>query len=185
MEVIQDHHHRDQLYNPSQSWHWNQTNLDFSSHSFCQCPACVRSYSQLSRFLLPFLKPRGWGWKLAMTCVVPWWEGPGKVILWGWSQYSRRPAGVEPAQFYGCLVFIYLFFWCGSCWKPLLSVLQYYLCYMLVFWPQDMWDLSFLIRDWKPAPLSLEGEVLTTGPPGKSCYLSLKIIFLYFINIFF
>ena len=41
-----------------------------------------------------------------MTYVVPWWEGPGKVILWGWSQSSRRPAGVEPAQFYDCLGFI-------------------------------------------------------------------------------
>ena len=36
-----------------------------------------------------------------MTCVVPQWEGPGKVILFGWPQATRRPAGVKPAQFYG------------------------------------------------------------------------------------
>ena len=31
-----------------------------------------------------------------------------------------------------------------------------------VFWPRGMWDLI------EPASLALEGEVLTTGPPGKS-----------------
>ena len=41
------------------------------------------------------------------------------------------------------------------------------LFHVLVFWPQGMWDLSFLTRI-KPASPALEGEVLTTGWPGKS-----------------
>ena len=36
----------------------------------------------------------------------------------------------------------------------------------MFFWPQGMWDLSFLTRN--PTHTSLEGKVLTTGPPGKS-----------------
>ena len=40
------------------------------------------------------------------------------------------------------------------------------LFYVLVYWPQGMWDLSSSTRD-RTLP-ALEGEVLTTGPPGKS-----------------
>lgn len=35
-----------------------------------------------------------------MTCVVPQWGGSGKVILVGWTQSTRRPAGMGPAEFY-------------------------------------------------------------------------------------
>ena len=42
-----------------------------------------------------------------------------------------------------------------------------FLFYLLVFWPQGMWDLSSLIRDGTCTP-ALEGKVLTAGPPGKS-----------------
>ena len=37
------------------------------------------------------------------------------------------------------------------------------LFYVLVFWPPDMQDLSFPVRN-----SALEGEVLTTEPPGKA-----------------
>jgi len=37
------------------------------------------------------------------------------------------------------------------------------LFYALVFWPRDMWDLKSLKN-----PYPLEGEILTTRPPGKS-----------------
>ena len=40
------------------------------------------------------------------------------------------------------------------------------LFYVLVFWPQGMWDLPG--PGIEPTPPALEGEVLTTGPPGKS-----------------
>ena len=39
------------------------------------------------------------------------------------------------------------------------------LFYVLDFWPRGMWDPRSGI---KPAPLTSEGEVLTTGPLGKS-----------------
>ena len=41
------------------------------------------------------------------------------------------------------------------------------LYYVLVFWLQGMWDLSSL-PGIEHASLALEGEVLTTGWPGKS-----------------
>ena len=41
-----------------------------------------------------------------------------------------------------------------------------FLFYVLCFWPWGMWDLSSPVIE--PAPPALEGEVLSTGPPGKS-----------------
>ena len=41
------------------------------------------------------------------------------------------------------------------------------LFYVLVFWPQGMWDLCSRLAV-KLAPPALEGEVLTTGPPEES-----------------
>ena len=46
--------------------------------------------------------------------------------------------------------------------------------YVLVFWPQDMWDLSSSSRDVTHTP-ALEGEVLTTGTPGRSLSSPLNI----------
>ena len=49
----------------------------------------------------------------------------------------------------------------------------YWICYNiasflgLVFWPQGTWDLSSLTKDGT-TPSVVEGEILTTGPPGKS-----------------
>ena len=40
------------------------------------------------------------------------------------------------------------------------------LFYVLIFWPQGMWDLSSPTRDGTHTPC-LEGEVLATGLPGK------------------
>ena len=43
------------------------------------------------------------------------------------------------------------------------------LFHVLIFWgPRGMWDLRSLIRNRTHSPQTLEGEVLTTGPPGKS-----------------
>ena len=41
------------------------------------------------------------------------------------------------------------------------------LFYVLVFWPQGMWDLGSQLAV-KLAPPALEGKVLTTGPPEES-----------------
>ena len=40
------------------------------------------------------------------------------------------------------------------------------LFYILLFWPCGTWDLNSLTRD-QTHTSSLEGEILTTGPPGK------------------
>ena len=51
--------------------------------------------------------------------------------------------------------------------KSLLNLLPSCFCFMFwFFWPQGMWDLTSLTRDGTHTPC--EGEVLTTGPPGKS-----------------
>ena len=39
-----------------------------------------------------------------------------------------------------------------------------------------MWDLSSLRRDFESTPTALEGEVLTTGSPGKSLILALALV---------
>ena len=46
------------------------------------------------------------------------------------------------------------------------SVTILLLFYVLVFWPQDMWDLGSLTRDQTCTP-ALEGEVLAPGPQGS------------------
>ena len=43
-----------------------------------------------------------------------------------------------------------------------------FLFHVLVFWLRDMWDLSCLTRLIKPTSPTLEDEVSTTGPSGKS-----------------
>ena len=40
--------------------------------------------------------------------------------------------------------------------------------FVLVFWPQGMWDALAPGPGMDPVPPALEGEVLTTGLPGKS-----------------
>ena len=42
-----------------------------------------------------------------------------------------------------------------------------FLSYVLVFWPQGMWDLSSRTRD-QITPPAFVGKALTSGPPGKS-----------------
>ena len=57
-------------------------------------------------------------------------------------------------------------FWCGPSLKSLLNLLQY--CLSFVLWPQGTWDLSAPEQGSNPCPPALEGEVPTTGWPGKS-----------------
>ena len=65
------------------------------------------------------------------------------------------------------------FFGCGPFLKSLLNLLQYCFCFIFwFFWPWGMWDLRSLWRV-EPSPSALKGEVLITGPQGKSpnCFL--------------
>ena len=48
-------------------------------------------------------------------------------------------------------------------------VIILFLFYVLVFWLRGMWILATQLGI-ESAPLALEGELLTTGPPGKSPY---------------
>ena len=59
------------------------------------------------------------------------------------------------------------FFWCGPFLKSLLSLLQH--CFCLMFWLFGHKAYGIL-APWpgiEPAPPALEGEILTTGLPGK------------------
>ena len=62
-------------------------------------------------------------------------------------------------------------------WTFFKSLYLYWICYntapalYLGFGPGGMWDLSSPTRDQTHIPV-LEGEVLTTGPPGKSQFLN-------------
>ena len=64
--------------------------------------------------------------------------------------------------------FRFLFFLVWAIFKVFIEFVTILLLfYVLGFWPRGMWDLSFPTRDGT-APPALEGDVLTTGPPGKS-----------------
>ena len=58
------------------------------------------------------------------------------------------------------------------CVKTILSFIEFVtillLSYLLLFWPQGMWDLSSPPGIKTCPPHALEGEILTTGPPEKS-----------------
>ena len=78
------------------------------------------------------------------------------------------------------LIFFFKIFWCGPFFlKSLLNLLQYYFCFMFcLFGPKA----CGILAPWpgiEPTPPALEGEVLTTGPPGKpliSCLTALSKI---------
>ena len=49
--------------------------------------------------------------------------------------------------------------------------------YILVFWPQGIWDLSSSTQGQTCKTLALESKVSTTEPPGKSRVLILELNF--------
>ena len=69
------------------------------------------------------------------------------------------------------LFFFFLrFFWCGSFLKSLMNLLQYYFCFMFRFCVHEAYRILVPLPGIgiEPESPALEGEVLTTGPPGKS-----------------
>ena len=51
----------------------------------------------------------------------------------------------------------------------LLTLLQYCFCFMFWFFGQEACGILVLLQPWiQPAASAFKGEVLTTGPPGKS-----------------
>ena len=61
------------------------------------------------------------------------------------------------------------------------SFLFVFCCCLFVFWPCNLWDLSSLTRDWTQGLRQWELRVLTTRPPGNSCW-SLLIFSIFPIN---
>ena len=68
------------------------------------------------------------------------------------------------------LSFFKKFFWCRPFFffKSLLNLLQYFFCFMLRFFGPKACGILAPWPGIEPVPPSLEGGVLTTGPPGKS-----------------
>ena len=64
--------------------------------------------------------------------------------------------------------FLEIFFLCGPFLKSLLNLLQYCFCFMFCFFGREADGILAPRPGIEPAPLALEGEVLTAGPPGKS-----------------
>ena len=52
--------------------------------------------------------------------------------------------------------------------KPLLNLLQYCFCFMFWSFGHEACRIMATPRGMEPVLPALEGEVLTTGPPGKS-----------------
>ena len=69
--------------------------------------------------------------------------------------------------------FFFFFFKCGPLLKSLLNLLQYCFCFMFWFFGCEACGILAPRPGIEPAPPALEGEVLTTGPPGKSRLLSI------------
>ena len=69
--------------------------------------------------------------------------------------------------------FFLRFFWCGLFLKSLLNLLQYAFCFMFWFFGRKACGILAPRSGIGPAPTALEGEVLTTGPPGKSLKLTI------------
>ena len=60
------------------------------------------------------------------------------------------------------------FFWCGPFLKSLLNLLEYCFCFMFWFSNRKVYGTPAPRPGIEPASFALEGEVLTTGLPGKS-----------------
>ena len=67
----------------------------------------------------------------------------------------------------GILFFKDFFFWCGLFLKSLLNLLQYCFCFMFWFFGPKARGILPPRPGIELTPPALEGEVLTTGPPGK------------------
>ena len=101
-------------------------------------------------------------WNLCLTVVIMSFLYTARCML------AMHFLYYLPHSFICNCLFIYLFFWCGPFLKSLLNLLQY--CFCFIFWSLGRKACGILAPrpGIEPAPLALEGEVLTTGLPGKS-----------------
>ena len=71
---------------------------------------------------------------------------------------------------HGAFFFFFKIFWCGPFLKSLLNLLQYCFCFMFWFFGHKACGILAPRPEIEPTPSAPEGEVLTTGPPGKSLH---------------
>lgn len=76
-------------------------------------------------------------------------------------------------------------FWCGPFWKSLLNLLQHCFCFLIWFFGHKVFGILAPRPRIKPTRLALEGDVLTTGPPGKSQLHSNLKVFIYLATLGF
>ena len=87
------------------------------------------------------------------------------------TQTRMLSSGVNPSHWYGLfpsLSLRFFFFLCGPFLKSLLNLLQYYFCFMFWFFGLAAHGILTSWLGTEPTHPALEGEALTTRPPGKS-----------------
>ena len=106
-------------------------------------------------------------WKLKLKQ-----HGRGQFEVLNRTLSSRLPHSLELNIFNLSVVtfffFLRFFFWYGPVLESLLNLLQYCFCFMFWFFGREACGLLAPWPGIEPARSALEGEVLTTGPPGKS-----------------
>ena len=80
-----------------------------------------------------------------------------------------------------CLFLIYFLglLCCGLFLKSSLNLLQYYFCFMFWFFGHEAYGILTPQPGMEPTPPALEGEALTTGPPGRSLFLFYCLLLIY------
>ena len=79
--------------------------------------------------------------------------------------------------------FLSFFFWCGPVLKSSLNLLQYSFCFTFWFFGQEACGISDPQPGIEPVFPTLEGEVLNTGPQGKSLGWFLNLSTLQFRHL--
>ena len=84
--------------------------------------------------------------------------------------FSRKGSWLVVADFLVSDPLFFFFLGCGWFLKSLMNLLQYYFCFMFWFCVHEAYRILVPLPGIgiEPASSALEGEVLTTGPPGKS-----------------
>ena len=125
---------------------------------------------------VPTIKPQ----VCRMAC--PAWDGglcvcPGLDVT-TWSRldiltalfsFHRWAQAHHTVWSYSFFKFFFFFLWCWSFFqKPLFKLLQYCFCFMFLFFSHEVCGISAPWPGIEPATPVLEGDILTTGSPGKS-----------------
>ena len=123
------------------------------------------------------------GWK--DTGTEPIVLGQPRILCFLRPGCSGLPGFLSPPYVLIHMHSSFFYFLLGPFLKSLLSLSQYYFCFTLGYLGHKAYRILAPWPGIKPSPLALEGEVLTTGPPGKSpippsfeCWCLLGIRFL-------